>query len=143
MTTATKSKKVAKETPMGIAKTLYKEIVRPEDKPAVAPKARKSNHPESYNFSQVGDVKTLTILKAGKQKKPAKQLAEILQYAKDNGIDTVNRKEFLDTLEAVREQTDENKAKYPQLNGSVQTMAAVVNHYWSVGQLKLAGVSGD
>tara|TARA_R110002020_G_scaffold50132_1_gene141989 strand:+ start:245 stop:643 length:399 start_codon:yes stop_codon:yes gene_type:complete len=132
MTTATVSK------PQKAAK-----IVKPTDKPTVAPKVRKSNHPENYDFSKVGDLKTLTILKAGKQKKPAKQLVEILQYVKDNGINTINRKEFLDTLESVREQTTENKSKYPALNQSVQMMSAVVNHYWSKGQLKLAGVSGD
>ena len=37
---------------------------------------------------------------------------------------------------------DANKKSYPQLCGSVQDMPAVVNHYWGVGQLQLAGVVG-
>jgi hypothetical protein len=105
-------------------------------------KARKSNHPENYDFTKVGDLKTLTILKNGKEKKPAKQLTEILQFAKSNRITKINRKTFLDKLEHVREQSEDNKKKYPALCKSVQKMAQVVNHYWSVGQLKLAGVIG-
>ena len=103
---------------------------------------RKSNHPVNYNFTGVGELASLTINKNGKEKKPAKQLAEILKFAKDNKIEEMPRAKFLDVLGAVKEQTDENKAAYPQLCGSVQTMSAVVNHYWGVGQLQLAGVTG-
>ncbi len=107
---------------------------------AVTPKGRKSKHPIVFDFTGVGDLTTLTILRAGKQKKPAKQLMEILKFAKDSRITKMSLQDFLAKMDKVREQTDDNKAKYPQLCGSVQTMTAVVNHYWSVGQLALAGV---
>ncbi len=103
---------------------------------------RKSSHPVAYNFTGVGELKSLTITKNGKEKKPAKQLAEILKFAKDKKIKEMPRAEFLELLGSVKEQTDENKKSYPQLCGSVQEMPAVVNHYWGVGQLQLAGVVG-
>ncbi|HIG58752.1 MAG TPA: hypothetical protein EYQ21_05085 [Flavobacteriales bacterium] len=117
--------------------------------PVVAKKAtpRKSNHPENYDFTKVGEVKTLTVTRNGKEKKLAKQCAEIIQFAKSNRITKIKRSVFLEKISILLDTKHpdrvKNVEKYPQLSKSVQTMAQVVNFYWSKGTLKQIGVVGN
>ena len=79
---------------------------------------RKSNHPENYDFTKVGDVKTLTVTRNGKQKKVAKQLNEIIQFVKSNRITKISRSKFIEKISILvdtqhPEQEEKNKSRPP------------------------------
>ena len=106
-------------------------------------KPRKSSYPEMYDFTKVGDVKTLMVTRAGKKKKVAKQLGELIQFIKNNRITKISRVKLLEKLETLKKD-EKNKEKYPQLFKSVQTMTSVFNYYWKhLGQMKQIGVIGS
>jgi|TARA_R100001244_G_scaffold89989_1_gene68346 hypothetical protein len=111
---------------------------------------RKSSHPENYDFTKVGDVKTLTVTRNGKQKKVAEQLGEIINFAKSNRITKISRSKFIEKISILIDTKHPERTKhiekYPQLSKSVQTMAAVVNFYWGAGSqhaMKQIGVVGS
>jgi len=106
---------------------------------------KSKNHPEGYDFSKVGDIGSLRVSRNGKDKKIAKQLAELLQFVKDNKIVSISRKDFYNKINVINTESDavkrvKYKELYPQLEKSVQRIQAVSNYYWTVGDTKQVGV---
>ena len=106
---------------------------------------KSKNHPEGYDFSKVGDIGSLRVSRNGKDKKIAKQLAELLQFVKDNKIVSISRKDFYNKINVINTESDaikrvKYKELYTQLEKSVQTIQAVSNYYWTVGDTKQVGV---
>ena len=116
-------------------------------------KIRKSNRPESYDFSKCGEPDGLTVTRAGKQKKAAKQLREVIAFAKEHKIGKINRLAFnkkitdfqKDVLQNSKHpQYQANREKYPQIAKSVQDATLIVNFYWGhLNQMKQVGVVGS
>jgi len=116
-------------------------------------KIRKSNRPENYDFSKCGEPDSLTVNRAGKQKKAAKQLREVIAFAKEHKIGKINRLAFnkkitdfqKDVLQNSKHpQYQANREKYPQIAKSVQDATLIVNFYWGhLNQMKQVGVVGS
>ena len=116
-------------------------------------KIRKSNRPENYDFSKSGEPDSLTVNRAGKQKKAAKQLREVIALAKEHKIGKINRLAFnkkitdfqKDVLQNSKHpQYQANREKYPQIAKSVQDATLIVNFYWGhLNQMKQVGVVGS
>ena len=116
-------------------------------------KIRKSNRPENYDFSKCGEPDSLTVNRAGKQKKAAKQLREVIAFAKEHKIGKINRLAFnkkitdfqKDVLQNSKHpQYQANREKYPQIAKSVQDATLIVNFYWGhLNQMKQGGVVGS
>ena len=116
-------------------------------------KIRKSNRPENYDFSKCGEPDSLTVNRAGKQKKAAKQLREVIAFAKEHKIGKINRLAFnkkitdfqKDVLQNNKHpQYQANREKYPQIAKSVQDATLIVNFYWGhLNQMKQVGVVGS
>ena len=116
-------------------------------------KIRKSNRPENYVFSKCGEPDSLTVNRAGKQKKAAKQLREVIAFAKEHKIGKINRLAFnkkitdfqKDVLQNSKHpQYQANREKYPQIAKSVQDATLIVNFYWGhLNQMKQVGVVGS
>ena len=116
-------------------------------------KIRKSNRPENYDFSKCGEPDSLTVNRAGKQKKAAKQLREVIAFAKEHKIGKINRLTFnkkitdfqKDVLQNSKHpQYQANREKYPQIAKSVQDATLIVNFYWGhLNQMKQVGVVGS
>ena len=116
-------------------------------------KIRKSNRPENYDFSKCGEPDSLTVNRAGKQKKAAKQLREVITFAKEHKIGKINRLAFnkkitdfqKDVLQNSKHpQYQANREKYPQIAKSVQDATLIVNFYWGhLNQMKQVGVVGS
>ena len=116
-------------------------------------KIRKSNRPENYDFSKCGEPDSLTVNRAGKQKKAAKQVREVIAFAKEHKIGKINRLAFnkkitdfqKDVLQNSKHpQYQANREKYPQIAKSVQDATMIVNYYWGhLSQMKQVGVVGS
>ena len=116
-------------------------------------KIRKSNRPENYDFSKCGEPDSLTVNRAGKQKKAAKQLREVIAFAKEHKIGKINRlafnKKITDFQKDVLQNSKHpqylaNREKYPQIAKSVQDATLIVNFYWGhLNQMKQVGVVGS
>jgi len=116
-------------------------------------KIRKSNRPENYDFSKCGEPDSLTVNRAGKQKKAAKQLREVITFAKQHKIGKISRlafnKKITDFQKEVLQDSkhpkhQENREKYPQIAKSVQDATMIVNYYWGhLSQMKQVGVVGS
>ena len=116
-------------------------------------KTRKSNRPENYDFSKCGDPDSLTVTRAGKQKKAAKQLREIVAFAKNNKVTKISRLKFNEKIttfqkeilqDSKHKQHQAEREKYPQIARSVQDAYRIVDHYWGhLGQMKQVGVVGS
>ena len=129
-----------------MGKAALKEVAPQEEKIV---KIRKSNRPEIYDFSKCG----LTVTRAGKQKKAAKQLREVIAFAKQHKLSKINRvsfnkkiTEFQKTVLQDSKHPDhtKNREKYPQIAKSVQEAYRIVDHYWGhLGQMKQVGVVGS
>ncbi len=135
---------------MGKAAVALKESPQKEEKIV---KIRKSNRPENYDFSKCGEPDGLTVTRAGKQKKAAKQLREVIAFAKQHKLSkitrvTFNKKitEFQKTVLQDSKHPDhtKNREKYPQIAKSVQEAYRIVDHYWGhLNQMKQVGVVGS
>ena len=116
-------------------------------------KIRKSNRPENYDFSKCGEPDSLTVNRAGKQKKAAKQLREVVAFAKQHKLGKINRITFNKKItdfqkEVLQDNKHPDHAKsreqYPQIAKSVQEAHRIVDFYWGhLGQMKQVGVVGS
>ena len=83
-----------------------------------------------------------------KDKKPAKQLVELVRFVKDNKIVSISRADFYDKINKINTYPEKSKEQlkmrelYPQLEKSVQKIQAVMNFYWTRGDAKQVGIAG-
>jgi len=126
-----------------------KDSKKKEETKQVKTELKKSkNHPHGYDFSKVGEVGTLRVNRNGKDKKPAKQLVELVRFVKDNKIVSISRADFYDKINKINTYPEKSKEQlkmrelYPQLEKSVQKIQAVMNFYWTRGDAKQVGIAG-